>query len=94
MSNSVRTICQVALVGLLLLAWPDLAGAQAPALWGKLPPGSHVVGYKSSWQLDYSRRYHMTFDDKTTYAPGKAPRPLLVNVWYPALSHHQRYGSR
>jgi hypothetical protein len=26
----------------------------------------------------------MKFDDKTTYAPGKAPRPILVNAWYPA----------
>src|SRR5262249_41743325 len=29
-------------------------------------------------------RYNTTFDDKTAYAPGKAPRPILVNLWYPA----------
>jgi hypothetical protein len=23
------------------------------------------------------------FGDKTTYATGKAPRPILVNIWYP-----------
>jgi predicted dienelactone hydrolase len=28
----------------------------------------------------------MTFGDKTTYATDKAPRPILVNIWYPAQS--------
>jgi pimeloyl-ACP methyl ester carboxylesterase len=84
MTNRVRAIRPVALIGFLVFALPGLAGAQTPPLWNKLPPGRHAVGFKSSWQLDYSRRYNMTFDDKTTYAPGKAPRPILVNVWYPA----------
>jgi pimeloyl-ACP methyl ester carboxylesterase len=84
MSNRVRTIRQVALVGLLVIELPGLVNAQAPPLWDKLPPGPYAVGFKTSWQLDYSRRYNMTFDDKTTYAPGKAPRPILMNVWYPA----------
>jgi pimeloyl-ACP methyl ester carboxylesterase len=84
MSNCVRTIHQVALVGFLVIELPGLASAQPLPLWNKLPPGPHAVGFKTSWQLDYSRRYNMTFDDKTTYAPGKAPRPILVNVWYPA----------
>jgi len=60
------------------------AEAQPPPLWGKLPAGPYAVGYKSGWQLDHSRRYNITFDDRTTYAPGKAPRPVLVNLWYPA----------
>jgi predicted dienelactone hydrolase len=84
MSNFARTICHVSLTSLVVTAMPGLAGAQAPPLWDKLPPGPYVVGFKTSWQLDFSRRYNMTFDDKTTYAPGKAPRPILVNVWYPA----------
>ncbi|HEX5272434.1 MAG TPA: tetratricopeptide repeat protein, partial [Gemmataceae bacterium] len=62
------------------------APAGPPALWGHLSPGPHAVGFKSLWQLDYSRRYDMTFGDRTTYASGKAPRPILVNVWYPAKS--------
>jgi hypothetical protein len=45
-----------------------------------------VVAFKTSWQFDYSRRYNTTFDDKTTYAADKAPRPILVNLWYPATS--------
>jgi pimeloyl-ACP methyl ester carboxylesterase len=60
------------------------AGADSPPLWGRLSPGPYAVGFRSTWELDYSRTYNTTFDDKTTYAPGKAPRPVLVNVWYPA----------
>jgi hypothetical protein len=84
MSTCLRATYQLALVGLLVITLPGLAGAQAPPLWDKLPAGPHAVGFKTSWQLDYSRRYNMTFDDKTTYAPVKAPRPVLINVWYPA----------
>jgi hypothetical protein len=72
------------LAGLLVLASPAVAGAQPPPLWGTLPPGPHAVGFKTGWQFDYARRFNATFDDKTTYAAGKAPRPILVNVWYPA----------
>jgi len=84
MKNSIRIILQVALVGLLVLGLSSHAQAQSPPLWGKLSPGSYAVGFKSFWQLDYARRYQMTFEDKTAYAPGKAPRPILINIWYPA----------
>src|SRR4051812_15796897 len=84
MKRLVSTIRQVALAGILVIALPSLAAAQSPPLWGKLSPGSHAVGFKTLWRLDDSRRYDMTFGDKTTYSPGKAPRPILVNIWYPA----------
>lgn len=84
MANGIRTVRQVILVGLLAIGSPGPADAHPSPLWGKLPPGPHAVGYKTCWQFDYSRRYNMTFDDGTTYAPGKAPRPVLVNRWYPA----------
>jgi dienelactone hydrolase len=80
------TLRQVALAGILLIALPGLATAQSPPLWGRLSPGPYAVGFRSLWQLDYSRRYNMTFGDKTAYAPGKAPRPILVNLWYPATT--------
>jgi pimeloyl-ACP methyl ester carboxylesterase len=56
----------------------------ASPFWGKLSAGPFAVGFKSLWQLDYSRIYNTVFDDKTTYASGKAPRPILINIWYPA----------
>ena len=75
---------RAALAGILVIVLPGLARAESPPLWGKLDPGPHPVGFKSLWRLDDSRRYNMTFGDKTTYASGKAPRPILVNIWYPA----------
>ena len=53
-------------------------GPESPA------PGPFAVGYTSSWGLDWSRAYNRVFPDKTTYASGKAPRPILINMWYPA----------
>jgi dienelactone hydrolase len=81
---SVGTIRQLAPVSLLVIGLSSVAGAETPPLWDKLSPGPYPVGYKTSWELDYSRRYNMVFDDKTSYAQGKAPRPILINVWYPA----------
>jgi len=83
MSNRVWAICQLAL-GLFVVESAGLAAAQSPPLWGKLFPGSYKVGFRTVWQLDYSRRYNTTFADKTTYATSKAPRPILINIWYPA----------
>lgn len=67
---------------LLLTSRP--AGAEGPPLWGGLVPGPYAVGFRSYWEFDPSRTYNFTFDDKTKFAAGKAPRPILVNVWYPA----------
>ena len=67
-----------------LLVVTGRTAAPAPPPWGKLAPGPYTVGFRSLWQLDYSRVYNTVFDDKTTYASGKAPRPILINIWYPA----------
>src|SRR5262245_32111533 len=80
----IREIGRLVLLGCVALGSRGELAAQAPPLWGKLSPGRYGVGLKSGWQLDYARRYNMTFDDKSTYAAGKAPRPILVNQWYPA----------
>ncbi|HMP04193.1 MAG TPA: hypothetical protein PKD86_09635 [Gemmatales bacterium] len=74
----------VAWIGLFLLAWPSVGGAQSPPFWGDLKLGPFAVGYRSTWKLDYSRLYAMALGDRTTQAPGKVPRPILFNVWYPA----------
>jgi dienelactone hydrolase len=79
-----RMTRRLVLAGLLVIASPGVMGAQPSPLWGKLTPGPHAVGYTSSWQFDYSRRHNTTFADKSTYATGKSPRPILVNLWYPA----------
>ena len=60
------------------------ARGAGPPGWGVLTAGPFTVGFKSSWRLDSSRAYNRVFDDKTTYASGKSPRPILINMWYPA----------
>lgn len=49
-----------------------------------LKPGPHTVGFRSEWQLDSTRSYNTKYDDGTSYSARKSPRPILVNVWYPA----------
>ncbi|HET7504895.1 MAG TPA: hypothetical protein VFK02_27920 [Kofleriaceae bacterium] len=70
-----------------------MAGAVAPdrrlvelalPVLGGLRPGEHDVGFRRSWDLDYARTYQMQFADGSKYAADKAPRPVLINVWYPA----------
>jgi hypothetical protein len=71
-------------VAAVLVVVPAALSAEPLPLWGKLAPGPYPVGYQVVWELDNARRYNTTFDDKTTYAADKAPRPILMNRWYPA----------
>lgn len=73
------------LVSCLLVLWLCAkASAQSYPLWGDLPTGPHAVGFRSFWRADASRPYNMTYDDQSRYAPTQAPRPILINMWYPA----------
>ena len=51
-------------------------------LWGDLAPGDHGVGFRSFWSLDHGRTY--TRPESGLPASEKFPRPVLVNIWYPA----------
>jgi hypothetical protein len=64
----------------------DGPSQQIPPLWGTLCSGAYAVGCNSTLELDWSRAYDAIFEDETAYTSGKAPRPILVNIWYPALS--------
>ena len=46
--------------------------------WGDLDHGPHAVGFESHWDFDTSRAY--------SYGGIETARPVLVNVWYPALA--------
>lgn len=84
MLTQTRSIGRAVLISLVALTAPSPVFAQSTPLWGKLTPGRFPVGFRSEWQLDHSRRYNTTFDDQTKYADSPAPRPILLNVWYPA----------
>ncbi len=68
---------------LLVLVAP-VAAQSSNALRDPLEPGPHAVGFRSHWELDRTRRYTTAFDDGQTYGKVKSPRPILVNLGYPA----------
>ena len=76
------------LVMCLLLIDSDERAPGAPdrRLWGALQPGPHPVGFARSWQLDHARQYAPPFPAKGAHAGPvpPSPRPILVNLWYPA----------
>ena len=79
--------CLRLLSALLIVGYSDAPAGRngpLPSLWGDLKPGPHAVGFRNTWERDFSRRYNTVFDDGTSHASGKAPRPILVNIWYPA----------
>jgi hypothetical protein len=79
-----RTLRPLWIIGLVkAFLSPAVDAQQSPSLWGDLRPGPYSVGFCSKWQRDFSRRYHIVYDDRTSYATGTAPRPILVNTWYP-----------
>jgi dienelactone hydrolase len=45
-----------------------------PLLWDSLTPGAYAIGYRSYFELDRARRF----------GPENGPRPILINIWYPA----------
>lgn len=78
------------LASALLLGVPGAcaAPAEAPPLAplgdGMLPAGPWAVGFRSTWELDASRTWRTAFDEGATYGRFESPRPVLVNLWYPA----------
>ncbi len=49
----------------------------------EMPP--YAAGFRSFWRTDPARAYRTAFDNGATYGGGvRAPRPVLVCVWYPA----------
>jgi dienelactone hydrolase len=76
---------RIAVVALLCAVCSHVAAAQDPRLWGTLRPGAHPVGFARSWQLDYARQYAPPFRADGASPKPESPRPILINLWYPAL---------
>ena len=84
MQVSVRLIQQVAVACLVLLCICGKTTGQSHPNWGSLQSGPYGVGFKTLWQFDFSRTYNFKYEDSSAYAAAKAPRPILINIWYPA----------
>lgn len=54
------------------------------ALWGALQPGAYTAGFRSFMTFDYARIYDLDYKDHPDTKIVKKPRPMLVNIWYPA----------
>jgi pimeloyl-ACP methyl ester carboxylesterase len=81
MSRTLNRLVPCILPAALLLTMPSAAqaiGRDGPE------PGRYAVGFRVSWQFDSSRTFNLTFPDGSLFAKGKASRPVLVQVWYPA----------
>ena len=61
-----------AVLGLLLVAATGSA-ADTPALWGRLTPGPHAVGFRVLRHRDAARTQ-----------PDGSRRPVQISLWYPA----------
>ncbi len=72
------------LLAYFILGPTGVAAVQERPLWAGLEVGPHSVGFRSLWTLDYGRTFASTFEDGSSYGDRKAPRPILVNIWYPA----------
>ena len=81
-----RREIRVGVLVLIVAVWVFIPRtAQADDLQDQLAWGPHAVGFRSQIVLDHARRYETTFDEGQTYgAGGKSPRPILINIWYPA----------
>jgi len=66
---------------------PSLTGKHYAAFWGDLSPGEYGVGYSSKWAFDSSRQFTFRGSKLSHRLPGKRPRPVLIDIWYPAQDH-------
>lgn len=77
-------LTRVNLLICLLVSLCGLTLSQTPAVRDDVSKALYAVGFKSLWQFDHSRSYRLQGDEKTVPVTGKSPRPILINIWYPA----------
>lgn len=62
----------------------SLFGKQPRPLWGGLTSGPHAVGFTTRFAYDHARVYDPPLPQGPNRTHTKTPRPILINVWYPA----------
>jgi len=62
--------------------------AQKTMLYPNLEKGEYEIGYKTIIDFDVSRTYNLKYPNDTSYQKHD-PRPIIVNVWYPARASEQ-----
>ncbi|MEJ0032775.1 MAG: redoxin domain-containing protein [Bacteroidota bacterium] len=57
--------------------------AQQKMLYPNLEKGKYDIGYKTIIDFDYSRSYNLSYPNDTSSSKHD-PRPIIINIWYPA----------
>lgn len=60
------------------------AAAQKKMLYPGLEKGKYDIGYKTMIDYDYSRTYNLSYPADTV-SQKHDPRPIITNIWYPAM---------
>ncbi len=80
----IRLTARLAYFTLGLLTTTATSRGADDLLWGGLEPGPYPVGFRSSFRLDFARQYDPEYPAESRPRPAGRPRPILVNLWYPA----------
>lgn len=81
---SLKSVKSLLLLCILLFAGSGGVQAQNDLFWGDLQPGRYAVGFRTLYQMDYTRLYDTTFPTLAKPNEPKPFRPLFIAVWYPA----------
>lgn len=79
-----------AVLSLLLLAFACVVPTEAQQksqspFWGNLSPGPYAVGFRTIYEFDRTRTWHVTRGYGKPFTPDLQGRPIRISVWYPAV---------
>jgi hypothetical protein len=85
MSIKLRMVVQPVYCIFLLMC--GTAYCQTFPQWGRLEPGPYAVGYTVMQKIDHSRTFGPRTDLPNRITLDDHPRPIQINVWYPAVKN-------
>lgn len=60
--------------------------AQKTMLYPNLEKGKYDIGFKTIIDFDYTRTYNLKYPNDTS-SQNHDPRPIIINIWYPAKAN-------
>ena len=60
--------------------------AQKKMLYPNIEKGKYDIGFKTLIDFDYSRTYNLNYPNDTS-SQKNDPRPIIINIWYPAKTN-------
>lgn len=71
-------------ITVLLLQVVCLPAYSQKQIWDRLSKGKYAVGFYSTVAFDYAQNYPYCIDSSRKIK--KYPKPLIINIWYPAIT--------